>query len=127
VAAAFERPLACAPLPLRLAAAGACLLATAATTVASLAFPWFRLPPPSGPHPVGRVTRVLVDPSRGAWVTPDKGTPRRLLVDVWYPAARGASRRCRRCTYMDPVLASAMATSFLGPHLWFVGTCTCHA
>jgi len=91
--------------------------------VASLALPWFRLPPPTGPHPVGRVTRVLVDPSRGAWVTPDKGAPRRLLVDVWYPAAPGrATRRCTRCAYMDPVLASAMSVSFLGPRMWFVAS-----
>ena len=123
LAAAFEQPLLHAPAPLRCAAAAACLLASATTAVASLAFPWFRLPAPTGPHPVGRCTRVLVDPSRGAWVTPEKGAPRRLLVEVWYPAAPGrATRRCTRCTYMDPVLASAMSVSFLGPRLWFVAS-----
>jgi hypothetical protein len=111
-------------LALRRAAGGACLVATAVTSLASLAFPWFKLPPPTGPHRVGRLTCVVVDPSRGAWVTPDKGAPRRLLVDVWYPAeaATHAAPGTAPCVYMDRVLARAMSASFLGPRMGFIGS-----
>jgi hypothetical protein len=125
-AAALCEQALCGPssLVLRRAAGGACLLATAATSLASLAFPWFKLPPPTGPHRVGRLTCVQADPSRGAWVTPEKGTPRRLLVDVWYPAdtATHGAAGTAACVYMDSVLARAMSASFLGPRMGFVGS-----
>ena len=43
------------------------------------------LPPPTGPFQIGRVTIHLTDVSRVERAAPD-GTPRELMVDVWYPA-----------------------------------------
>lgn len=40
--------------------------------------PMFTLPSPTGPYPVGVVDRELLDAGRG----------RRLMVSIWYPAAR---------------------------------------
>lgn len=66
---------------------------------------------------------MLVDPTRGAWVTEDKGRPRRLLIDVWYPADPSRiTPKHKRCVYMDPVLARSMSASFLGPQLSFVAS-----
>jgi len=115
-ALATERLLRGAP---RAAAASACLLCSACSALATLAFPWFALPRPSGRFFVGRLTRVLVDDARGAWVTPDKGGPRRLLCDVWYPAQRSA---CPRVPYMDAALAKALSAAFLGPRATFVAS-----
>ncbi len=121
VAALAESRLGGACTAVRRACGAACLLASAATSIASLAFPWFRLPPPTGPFAVGRLTRVLVDDTRGAWVTADKGGVRRLLVDVFYPVQPRQQRAGDPCVYMDRVLARAMSASFLGPRLAFVG------
>jgi hypothetical protein len=100
-------------------AGAVCACCTGVTAFATWAFPWFVLPKPTGPYRVGRLTKVWVDTSRGAWVTPDKGTPRRLLVDIWYPAACGGGKVVR---YMDTVLAEAMSAAFLGPRAWFVAS-----
>ncbi|WP_327010066.1 hydrolase [Dactylosporangium sp. NBC_01737] len=51
--------------------------------------PAFRLPAPTGPHPIGTVPLHLVDPSRtDPWVTPAR--PRELMIQLWYPTARPA-------------------------------------
>jgi len=42
------------------------------------------LPAPSGPHPVGRSTYVLLDPSRHDAVDPS--APRNIQIHAWYPA-----------------------------------------
>ena len=52
-----------------------------------------RLPPPTGPHAVGRVTQHWKDPSRGDVLAADAATRRELVVDVWYPAERQADGR----------------------------------
>ena len=108
-----------APSSARLFAGAVCACCTAVTAFATWAFPWFVLPKPTGPYRVGRLTAVWTDPTRGAWVTPDKGSPRRLLVDIWYPATPGGGKVVR---YMDAVLAEAMSTAFLGPRAWFVAS-----
>lgn len=51
------------------------------------------LPPPTGPHAVGRVTHHWKDPSRGDVLAADPATRRELVVDVWYPAERPAESR----------------------------------
>ena len=107
------------PSGARLFAGAVCACCTGVTAFATWAFPWFVLPKPTGPYRVGRLTAVWVDATRGAWVTPDKGTPRRLLVDIWYPAASGSGKVVR---YMDTVLAEAMSAAFLGPRAWFVAS-----
>jgi len=48
--------------------------------------PVFRLPDPTGPHPVGTTNLYLVDYSRPETFTPDPGDRREFMVQVWYPA-----------------------------------------
>lgn len=57
-------------------------------------FPVWRLPAPSGKHHVGVRTFELVDNSRTGVFTAE-GTPRRLLVRVWYPAEPTAGQSTR--------------------------------
>src|SRR5687767_3711438 len=61
--------------------------ATAAATQIRL-----RLPRPTGPHGIGRVSLHLVDPTRQDpwWSEPH---PRELMIDMWYPARRSRSHR----------------------------------
>lgn len=47
------------------------------------------LPAPSDPYPVGTIRVIAVDSSRPDPVAPAE--PRRLVVQVWYPAQRGGS------------------------------------
>jgi len=49
-------------------------------------FPIPRLAVPDGPYPVGTITLDLVDDSREEIFAPEPGHPRRLLVQIWYPA-----------------------------------------
>lgn len=52
------------------------------------------LPDPSGPYGVGTVRLTLVDSSRTDPTHPESNSPRRLVVQVWYPAATsGAGTR----------------------------------
>lgn len=48
--------------------------------------PVFRLPGPTGPHPVGTTSLYLVDDTRPETFTTDPGDHRELMVRVWYPA-----------------------------------------
>lgn len=72
-------------------------------------FPVWDLPAPSGSHPVGVRTFELVDSSRPGLFGTDRNSPRRLLVRVWYPAARteGFERR----PYFDAAEARHTARS----------------
>lgn len=45
-----------------------------------------RLPKPSGPYAIGTFTVTWVDESRRGVYTPDPDDPRRLNVQIWYPA-----------------------------------------
>ncbi|MFC4456201.1 hypothetical protein [Deinococcus sonorensis] len=64
------------------ALAGFAVVYVLAGLVPGWLLPVLTLPDPSGPHPVGVVDRVLTDPARH----------RRLMVTVWYPAARRGPR-----------------------------------
>jgi len=119
VALAAEALLQPAAAGWRRAAGAASAALTSLTALATLAFPWFALPRPTGRYAVGRLSRVLVDPGRGAWVTEEKGSPRTLLVDVWYPADPS---RHPRTPYMEQPLAAALAAAFLGPRFSFVAS-----
>src|SRR3954466_11958465 len=61
----------------------------AITAVFALAQPWGdtpgRLPAPTGALAVGRVTLLCEDASRLEPLDPN-AAPRRIMVDVWYPA-----------------------------------------
>ncbi|AXK85168.1 Platelet-activating factor acetylhydrolase, isoform II [Nocardia farcinica] len=69
------------------AVAAVTAVATVAVAVAAaLVFPTFRLPAPTGAHPVGTTTLHLVDTERREVFGPDPTAPRELMVQVWYPA-----------------------------------------
>ncbi|MEV0569969.1 hydrolase [Dactylosporangium sp. NPDC050588] len=71
------------------AAAGAGLTVLPAMPTAAAprgARPAFRLPVPTGAHPIGTVPLHLVDPARtDPWMA--LARPRELMVQLWYPAA----------------------------------------
>jgi hypothetical protein len=58
------------------------------TIVAALPIllPVFRLPDPTGQHPVGTAKLYLVDYTRPETFTPDPDDHREFMVQVWYPA-----------------------------------------
>jgi hypothetical protein len=51
------------------------------------------LPPPGGPHRVGRASYHAVDPTRGEPFTPDTTDHREVVFHVWYPAAAEGRER----------------------------------
>ena len=52
-----------------------------------------RLPQPSGPYPVGTLSQVLVDPARKELYGTQTDEPRRVMVQIWYPAQPVAGDR----------------------------------
>jgi predicted dienelactone hydrolase len=52
-----------------------------------LLVPMFSLPKPTGPYPVGTRIIYLKDSGRIEHEGPHPGTPRELIVQIWYPAA----------------------------------------
>jgi dienelactone hydrolase len=66
------------------AAVAICLLLGAAALGTIL--PVFELPKPTGPYPIGTVTRHLVDNSREETQSERAGEPRELMIQIWYPA-----------------------------------------
>jgi predicted dienelactone hydrolase len=62
-------------------------LALAWTSFVAAGSPFFELPEPTGPHPVGVTTLHLVDRGREETFTPEPGDSRELTLTVWYPAA----------------------------------------
>jgi len=65
---------------------GAGVLLLGSATLLATQFPVIDLPPPTGPHAVGRASFTLVDPSRPEALAPESGLTRAVFVDVWYPA-----------------------------------------
>src|SRR5882672_4751274 len=59
-----------------------------------------RLPVPTGPFGIGRVTALYEDESRIEPLDPKVG-PRRILVNVWYPADAPASKGIATAEYLD--------------------------
>jgi dienelactone hydrolase len=57
--------------------------------VPALVLPVPQLPVPSGPEAIGTVTLELVDHERQEIYGDDPGGPRRLPIQVWYPAEAG--------------------------------------
>ncbi|MCC7266915.1 MAG: hypothetical protein IT546_06200, partial [Caulobacteraceae bacterium] len=75
---------------------GSLLALLAAAAIALIAmFPVWSLPKPGGPQPVGVRDFEVADASRPGLLAAPPGTPRRLLVRVWYPAGevKGLKRR----------------------------------
>jgi dienelactone hydrolase len=92
-----------------LAAIGCLLLATALSSV----LPAFHFPTPSGPFPIGTVTRHLVDPNRMEFLGPDPGAHRELMIQIWYPSDYRGSPRSYR---------SRSEVSFFKEHLSLIMT-----
>ncbi len=63
---------------------GLILLALASLPPILMPVPTFRKP--DGPHPVGTTSFFWEDPSRVEHYSPQPGGPRKLMVQVWYPA-----------------------------------------
>ena len=86
-----------------------CLAGLAPTSVAAQDRP---LPEPTGPHPVGIISSVLVDRQRAETFTPDPSDRREVPVRIWYPAR---SRVGRVSAYMpDSALWAADAAGYGG-------------
>lgn len=62
-------------------------------TAPAILFPIPRVPEPSGRYAVGTWTRMLVDESRMELYSGRPNEPRRVLIQVWYPAADTAGLR----------------------------------
>jgi predicted dienelactone hydrolase len=75
------------------------LLVFAFVAALPILLPVFRLPEPTGPHPVGTTKLYLVDRTRPEAFTQDPYDSRELVVRVWYPAKAGP--RARRAPLME--------------------------
>ncbi len=62
------------------------LLLLGAAAFLPLALPVPALPQPGGPYAIGTFSQVLTDPQRLELYSQDPNQPRRILVQVWYPA-----------------------------------------
>lgn len=72
---------------LRGSLAGVAVVCLLASAVLFYSLPIFSLPTPDGPHAIGTRQFELVDASRTGVMEDAPGTPRRILVRAWYPAA----------------------------------------
>jgi dienelactone hydrolase len=70
-------------------------------------------PPPTGPYQVGTVTVMLVDEARDELYSNQRGEPRRVMVQFWYPAESVAGQK--PASWMDnmEVMGPAIA-NYLG-------------
>jgi len=81
------------------------LLFTVATVVFCLVLPMFRLPRPTGPYPVGTAILYFKDSARVDDASPVAGSPRELMVQLWYPAEPSDNRIAmyRRLRETEPI------------------------
>lgn len=78
--------------------AGVSLLSLAAAIALCYVLPMFKLPAPTGPHPIATTIFSLTDPGRMEDAVHD-GSHREIVVQAWYPAreAHGKLAPYRRC------------------------------
>ena len=83
------------------------LLAAAGPLPAQAVFP-----EPSGPHPVGTTVFHWVDSEREEILTPEPGDQRELMVQLWYPIAKGTEgKRAEYLPHFDE-LRAVLSTDF---------------
>jgi predicted dienelactone hydrolase len=82
-------------------AAIACLVTGA---ILALVYPVFRLPMPTGPYRIGTLTYHLIDQRRIELFAVTPGAHREVMIQVWFPADRGASGVVER--YRDPAITT---------------------
>src|SRR5258708_23584035 len=58
------------------------------------------LPAPTGPFGIGRISLMCEDKSRIEPLDPNLA-PRRIMIDVWYPAEPGAAKLPTTAVYLD--------------------------
>jgi len=75
------------------------LFASGCSSLVSRVFPLDDLPPPSGPHVVGTLFFEWADASREELFTDDPSDYRRLVGQIWYPAAATSGEA--RQPYLD--------------------------
>ncbi len=80
-----------AGLGIWLSLAGLSCLAVSA--IICILMPVFKLPNPTGPFPIGSITRHLVDSNRKEIQGSDPGAQRELMIQMWYPAAMAGPAR----------------------------------
>jgi predicted dienelactone hydrolase len=78
-----------------------------------------RLPAPTGPYPVGTLTLDLTDLSRSDPYAPDPAAPRRLMVQVWYPAEAQADLPLAPWAEHMDILGPALGEFFSLPGFLF--------
>jgi predicted dienelactone hydrolase len=84
----------------------------------ALIFPIPELPVPSGPETIGTITVEIVDTEREETYGPNPAGPRRLMVQVWYPAQSVEGVEPTLWNEDWAVIMPEMATS-LGLPSWF--------
>jgi predicted dienelactone hydrolase len=89
------------------------LLVFAFVAALPVLLPVFRLPEPTGPHPVGTTKLHLVDCARPETFTPNPDDHRELVIQVWYPAQ--VEPDARLAIYLENV-------NFLYSHMSLVRT-----
>lgn len=96
-------------------AAGAGLLSLLAGVLLCVILPVFTFPQPTGPYGVGTQVRHLTDAHRLESHAAGKGSPRELVIQIWYPTTKGISGERQR--YRD-----SRTTSFWTSQLALVKT-----
>jgi Platelet-activating factor acetylhydrolase, isoform II len=111
----------------RATAAGLGTVALAVAVGLPVALPVFALPRPGGPFAIGTVTYHWMDTARQEIFSPDASARHEVMVQVWYPAAAGASAPrepyVRDADTLSPELARlARLPGFAFDHFRYVST-----
>ena len=97
-----------------------------AVLLLGIALPWLwpviKLPKPTGPHPIGTMWLVIRDTSRAERFSSDPSARREFPVQVWYPAAPGASGPRARYARPEEMSFLGMIPKFLAAQATLVRT-----
>lgn len=115
-----RNPVAAKPKPLsagRMIVLSLGLLLTGLLTLPPALFPVPSLPAPGGAFRVGTVDQQLVDSARRDPYAPTPDTPRRLMVQIWYPAQPPPGAQTGRWMAGAEIVAPAIA-AWIGLPTW---------